>query len=156
MTTSSTGAVVGDEEARTTSASKPVSAAAGIASLVPSKGAPVASSRPSLKPGEYPPTAELQVCEETIGTSRTFGRFRGNHSETLFAVHAGNVRELRSNGTNTSRFHRSSRHVVSRNYSDWCDQTICPLHPLSCVLLMCPSCGAITFISTAIGRKNSF
>ncbi|CBN75436.1 conserved unknown protein [Ectocarpus siliculosus] len=44
----------------TTASSKPVSAAAGIASLVPSKGAPVATAKPSLKPGEYPPTAELQ------------------------------------------------------------------------------------------------
>lgn len=52
----------GNGDSRSTPSSKPVSAAAGIASLVPSKGAPVAAARPSLKPGEYPPTAELQVC----------------------------------------------------------------------------------------------
>ncbi|CAM9326449.1 unnamed protein product [Sphacelaria rigidula] len=46
---------------KSSAASKPVSAAAAIASLVPSKGAPVVGARPSLKPGEYPPTAELQV-----------------------------------------------------------------------------------------------
>ncbi|CAM9614576.1 unnamed protein product [Laminaria digitata] len=50
----------GAEESRSTPGPKPVSAAAGIASLVPSKGAPVATERPSLKPGQYPPTAELQ------------------------------------------------------------------------------------------------
>ncbi|CAM9730300.1 unnamed protein product, partial [Choristocarpus tenellus] len=41
--------------------SKPLSAAAGIASLTPSMGAPGAVSRPAiLSAGMYPPTAELQ------------------------------------------------------------------------------------------------
>ncbi|CAM9932257.1 unnamed protein product [Scytosiphon promiscuus] len=58
-TTAATTAATKDSSGGASSP-KPVSAAAGIASLVPSKGAPVAAARPSLKPGEYPPTAELQ------------------------------------------------------------------------------------------------
>lgn len=61
MNTTSTGASGAKGAGSSSTSSKPVSAAAGIASLVPSKGAPVATARPSLKAGEYPPTAELQV-----------------------------------------------------------------------------------------------
>lgn len=67
LVNTTTGGPAGAKESgSSTASSKPVSAAAGIASLVPSKGAPVATARPSLKPGEYPPTAELQVrADET-------------------------------------------------------------------------------------------
>lgn len=61
VNTTSNGASGAKGSGTSSTSSKPVSAAAGIASLVPSKGAPVATARPSLKPGEYPPTAELQV-----------------------------------------------------------------------------------------------
>ncbi|CAM9273605.1 unnamed protein product [Discosporangium mesarthrocarpum] len=65
MPTSSGGTKGGDARGGDTRgnggvASKPMSAAAGIASLTPSSGAPTPAARPSLQPGEYPPTAELQ------------------------------------------------------------------------------------------------
>lgn len=61
VNTNTSGTAGAKESGGSTASTKPASAAAGLASLVPSKGAPVAAARPSLKPGEYPPTAELQV-----------------------------------------------------------------------------------------------